>query len=93
MEADEQVSTPLHVHYICKSHVGKVSKSIVDTGTSTTRTGYARDDTPRTVFPITYGYTPYPVRDSATSTESCKLRLYVGDNVSEWRPGMQRIGS
>ncbi|KAF9516188.1 hypothetical protein BS47DRAFT_1315514 [Hydnum rufescens UP504] len=66
----------------------EVSALVVDIGTSTTRAGYAGDDTPRTVFSTTYGYTEQVVQDPNSGAEGKQAKLHVGDHVAEWRPGM-----
>jgi actin-like protein 6B len=66
----------------------EVSALVVDIGTSTTRAGYAGDDTPRTVFSTTYGYAEQVVQDPNSGAEGKQAKLYVGDHVAEWRPGM-----
>jgi len=65
----------------------EVSALVLDIGTSTTRAGYAGDDTPRTVFSTTYGY----IKEAESSDEaesSVNARLFIGDHVNEWRANM-----
>lgn len=73
-------------HYISD----EVSALVLDIGSSTTRAGYAGEDTPRTVFSTTYGYIPKEgAQDPITGVSSTDAQLFLGDKISTWRPGMQ----
>lgn len=71
------------------SLVDEVSALVLDIGSSTIRAGYAGDDTPKTVFPTTYGYAQQVTQDPTTGAERREARLYLGDHISEWRAGME----
>ncbi|KAF8341998.1 brg1-associated factor b [Cantharellus anzutake] len=70
------------------SALHEVSALVLDIGTSTTRAGYAGDDTPRTVFSTTYGYVKEsePLADPGAPSNA---RLFIGDHVTEWRANME----
>ncbi|MBW0509451.1 hypothetical protein O181_049166 [Austropuccinia psidii MF-1] len=58
----------------------EVSGVVLDIGTSTTRAGYAGEDTPKVVLPTCYGYT------------SASEKYFFGDHgPTFWRPGMEVV--
>lgn len=75
---------------------------VLDIGTSTTRAGYAGDDTPKAIIPTCYGF-----KKDASSEEdvamteagqegetapqpSGKVNMYIGNNgPTIWRDGME----
>ena len=70
----------------------EVSALVIDIGTSSTRCGYAGDDTPRSIFSTSYGYT------SGNQAEGVNGELqgvraitrYVGDHgPSVWRKNLE----
>jgi len=64
----------------------EVSAVVLDMGTSTTRAGYAGDDTPKVVIPTSYGYIPSP----SGSDEGDAGSYYFGDDgPTLWRANMQ----
>lgn len=71
----------------------EVSALVLDMGTSSTRLGYAGEDTPRCIIPTSYGYIPRTVTsvgEDGMQVESQARDLYVGENgVNRWRPGME----
>jgi len=68
----------------------EVSALVLDIGTSTTRAGYAGEDTPRTVFSTTYGYIPKEgAQDPITGVSLTDAQLFLGDKIHTWRAGMQ----
>lgn len=69
--------------------IDEVSALVLDIGTSTTRAGYAGDDTPRTVFSTSYGFIPAVDPNTNQPTLDAPPQLFVGDKVAMWRPGMQ----
>ncbi len=70
------------------NQIDEVSALVLDIGSSTTRAGYAGDDTPRTVFSTTYGYIK-EAESSEGAGDSSSARLFVGDHVTEWRANME----
>lgn len=63
---------------------------MLDIGASTTRAGYAGEDTPRTVFSTSYGYIPKEgAQDPITGVSLTDAQLFLGDKINTWRPGMQ----
>ncbi|KAG8885179.1 NuA4 histone acetyltransferase subunit [Tulasnella sp. 331] len=73
--------------------IHEVSALVLDIGTSSTRFGYAGDDTPRCIVPTSYGYIPRvttTVGEDGNTVETQGRDLYVGENgVNRWRPGME----
>lgn len=70
--------------------VDEVSALVLDIGSSTTRAGYAGEDTPRTVFSTAYGYIPKEgAQDPITGVSSTDAQLFLGDKIHTWRGGMQ----
>ncbi|KAG6820436.1 hypothetical protein H0H93_000432 [Arthromyces matolae] len=74
----------------------EVSALVVDIGASTTRAGYAGDDTPKAVIPTTYGYhntggdEAMDVQGADAKQSARPMNLYVGENgPSVWRAGME----
>ncbi|KAI0786343.1 brg1-associated factor b [Abortiporus biennis] len=82
----------------------EVSALVLDIGTSTTRAGYAGDDTPKAIIPTCYGYksatpsdgdvqmedTPATEGESATEKSKPKVSMYIGNNgPSIWREDME----
>ncbi|EFP85912.1 uncharacterized protein PGTG_11668 [Puccinia graminis f. sp. tritici CRL 75-36-700-3] len=64
----------------------EVSAVVLDIGSSTTRAGYAGEDTPKVVIPTSYGYIP-PASDSA---EPGAGSYYFGDHgPTLWRAQME----
>lgn len=65
----------------------------MDVGTSSTRFGYAGEETPRCILPTSYGYMPRTVKTvdpSGMEVETTSRDLYVGENgVGRWRAGME----
>ncbi|OBZ82440.1 Actin-like protein 6A [Choanephora cucurbitarum] len=75
----------------------EVNALVLDIGTSTTRAGYAGEDTPRVMFPTSVGYIDTPSIESdgdtlmTDSTENKKKRNYfIGDNkINKFRSQME----
>ncbi|KAG8895013.1 NuA4 histone acetyltransferase subunit [Tulasnella sp. 403] len=71
----------------------EISALVLDIGSSSTRLGYAGEDTPRCVIPTSYGYIPRTVKTlnaEGVEVETISRDLYVGENgVGRWRPGME----
>jgi actin-like protein 6A len=80
----------------------EVSALVVDIGTSSLRAGYAGDDTPKSIIPTSFGYTPAPPEadvpmadgtegeGQASTTKPKYANMYIGQNgPSIWRPGME----
>ncbi|KAG0165440.1 Actin-like 6A [Apophysomyces sp. BC1034] len=78
----------------------EVNALVLDVGSTTTRAGYAGEDTPKVVFPTSYGYVEETDNDPAsnvdgdvTMTERSDARIkkyYIGDNkINIWRPNME----
>jgi len=80
----------------------EVSALVLDIGGSTTRAGYAGDDTPKAIFPTYYGYTL--VDDPANDPEiiqmdqidkpaprNKKVNIHLGEQSgpTTWRAGME----
>ncbi|KAI0035577.1 actin family [Vararia minispora EC-137] len=69
----------------------EVSALVLDIGTSSTRAGYAGDDTPKAIIPTTYGF----VRDGGPDapmdgTDAPSTKMYVGQHgPSVWRANME----
>jgi hypothetical protein len=67
---------------------------VFDIGASTTRCGYAGDDSPKAVFSTSYGYTSQALPETSRgpdemATEETKVIRYFGDQgPSMWRAGM-----
>ena len=75
-----------------------MSALVLDIGGSSTRAGYAGDDTPKALFPTYYGFTveDEPVDEQAAETEQPPARkkrvnIHLGEQKgpSTWRPGME----
>ncbi|KAG9045022.1 NuA4 histone acetyltransferase subunit [Tulasnella sp. UAMH 9824] len=71
----------------------EISAVVLDVGTSSTRFGYAGEETPRCILPTSYGYMPRTVKTvdpSGMEVETTSRDLYVGENgVGRWRAGME----
>jgi actin-related protein len=79
----------------------EVSALVLDIGGSTTRAGYAGDDTPKAIFPTYYGYTIGDAIsenqtdatdvDRPESLPQKKLNIHLGEQTgpSTWRAGME----
>ncbi|CAG8511380.1 9058_t:CDS:2 [Scutellospora calospora] len=66
----------------------EVSALVLDVGSCWTRAGYAGEDTPKIVFPTSYGYIPETETISSESSE--KGKYIIGDaEVAAWRPNME----
>ena len=72
----------------------EVSALVFDIGASTTRCGYAGDDTPKAVFSTSYGYTSQTVStgsgdpDGMATEETKVVRHFGNQGPSMWRGGM-----
>ncbi|KAG8931674.1 NuA4 histone acetyltransferase subunit [Tulasnella sp. 419] len=67
----------------------EVSALVLDIGTSTTRLGYAGEDSPRCVIPTSYGYIPRTTVNEE-GVEVTTRDTFVGElGVHRWRPGME----
>lgn len=68
---------------------------VFDLGTSTTRAGYAGEDTPRALFPTCYGYLDQEQTADgdvvmSEANEAKRHKYYIGDNrVNTWRANME----
>ena len=64
---------------------------MLDIGADTTRAGYAGDDTPKVVFPTSYGYTVNnPSEGAPAEGGQPTTTLHIGENgPSFWRPRME----
>lgn len=68
----------------------EVSAVVLDIGSSTTRAGYAGEETPKVVIPTSYGY--IPARHQSSEGSDHPPSFYFGDHgPSLWRPGMEII--
>ncbi|KIJ56525.1 hypothetical protein M422DRAFT_197463 [Sphaerobolus stellatus SS14] len=81
----------------------EVSALVLDIGGSTTRAGYAGDDTPKAIFPTYYGYTLAENSEDVHIAEAesgqseqiaarkKKVNIHLGEQTgpSTWRPGME----
>jgi len=73
----------------------EVSALVFDIGASTTRCGYAGDDTPKAVFSTSYGYvsqsSPSSIRgpDEMATDETKVVRHFGEQGPSMWRSGME----
>ncbi|CAI2164609.1 1702_t:CDS:10 [Funneliformis geosporum] len=83
----------------------EVSAIVLDVGSCWTRAGYAGEDTPKAVFPTSYGYiekeknsrdSDTPMEDAASASESKPSKknennkYIIGDaDVAAWRPNME----
>lgn len=74
-------------------HSDEVSAVVIDIGSSSTRLGYAGEDSPRSIIPTSYGYinrTATAVGENGMEVETQTRDLYVGENgINRWRPGME----
>ena len=70
-----------------------MSALVLDVGTSSTRLGYAGEDSPRCVVPTSYGYTPKTLK--STSADGMEIDVpsrdtFVGETgAPRWRAGME----
>lgn len=73
---------------------------MVDMGTTSTRAGYAGEDTPRAMFPTSYGYIDEPDTDPAPASSdgdvtmseanAQRSKYFIGDSkVHTWRENME----
>lgn len=78
----------------------EVSALVIDFGTSSTRAGYAGDDTPKTIIPTSYGYKPQTPDDDVSMAEAGddettkpnkkNVKLFLGQHgPSIWRENME----
>ncbi|KAI8143573.1 actin family [Fennellomyces sp. T-0311] len=82
----------------------EVNALVFDIGTTSTRAGYAGEDTPRAMFPTSYGYTEESDTDpekkavadgdvameEASAEKKTKKNYYIGDTkVNTWRENME----
>ena len=67
----------------------EVSAVVLDIGSSTTRAGYAGEDTPKVVIPTSYGY--IPAREPSEGSEN-QASYYFGDHgPTLWRAQMEVV--
>lgn len=71
-----------------------VSALVLDIGSHTVRAGYAGDDSPKVIFPSSYGYRDDMVPSASEGGQPTQTRrVWVGDyGPAVWRPG-QEVGS
>jgi actin-like protein 6B len=75
---------------------------VLDIGGSTTRAGYAGDDTPKAIFPTYYGYTMVadsegipdgiePDQPEQSVSHRKKVNIHLGEQTgpTTWRAGME----
>ncbi|THV03307.1 actin-related protein Arp4p [Dendrothele bispora CBS 962.96] len=71
----------------------EVSALVLDIGTSSTRAGYAGDDTPKAIIPTSYGVVPSPDTDAQmgdTNQTAERRQVYLGHSgPSLWRANME----
>ncbi|KAL1935153.1 hypothetical protein VTP01DRAFT_4293 [Rhizomucor pusillus] len=78
----------------------EVNALVVDMGTTSTRAGYAGEDTPRAMFPTSYGYIDEPDTDPAPASSdgdvtmseanAQRSKYFIGDSkVHTWRENME----
>ncbi|PLW39802.1 hypothetical protein PCASD_10724 [Puccinia coronata f. sp. avenae] len=67
----------------------EVSAVVLDIGSSTTRGGYAGEDTPKVVIPTSYGYIPASKQPEGAETQAS---YYFGDHgPTLWRANMEVV--
>ncbi|KAI7862075.1 actin family [Spinellus fusiger] len=82
----------------------EVNALVLDVGSTSTRAGYAGEDTPKAVFPTSYGYLEEPDTDakpgdsgdvtmmetSEAADNRVKKKYFIGDTkINTWRPSME----
>lgn len=81
-------------------NLDEVSALVIDFGTSSTRAGYAGDDTPKAIIPSSYGFKPQTPDEDVTmgeagDDETAKpnkkdVKLFLGQHgPSIWREQME----
>jgi actin-related protein len=97
---DIYIAIKIHIDLILYNKPDEVNALVFDMGTTSTRAGYAGEDTPRVMFPTSYGVveheedvvmTEQGEDEEPQKTEKKKTReYYIGDiGVNKWRANME----